>query len=169
MLPIQGMAHFPFQRGCLYIWNDLEKCNIPDIQGVYQHALGIMVISLRQRYAGHAKQAALIAAGSWGAERSRFIITVDEDIDPSNIQQVLWAMATRCEPERDVEVVKECWIGSIDPGVPQVERLRSNFTTGRVIINACRPIYRRGEFPRVVTAGPEAKATALKRWWDAIK
>ncbi len=169
MIPISGMAHFPFQRGCVSVWNDLDRCNIPDIQGVYQYNLGIIVISLKQRYAGHAKQAALIAAGSWGSERARFIITVDEDIDPCNIEQVLWAMAMRCNPERDVEVAKECWIGSIDPGVPQVERLRENLTTGRTIINACKPIYRRGEFPPVVSASPEAKAAVIKKWGDAIK
>ena len=75
----------------------------------------------------------------------------------------------RCNPERDVEVAKECWIGSIDPGVPQVERLRENLTTGRTIINACKPIYRRGEFPPVVSASPEAKSAVIKKWGDAIK
>jgi UbiD family decarboxylase len=169
MIPTRGRGHFPFMYRCVSIWNDLEKCNIPDIQGVYQHAYGIVAISLKQRYAGHAKQAALLASGSKGGERGRFIITVDDDIDPYNLEEVMWAVAMRCEPERDVEVIKETWAGGIDPLVPEVERGRQNLVTGRVIINACRPIYRRGEFPPVATASPEAKAAVMKKWWDSIK
>jgi len=169
MIPTGGRHHTPFMYRCTHIWNDLEKCNIPDIRGIYQHAYGFLVISLKQRYAGHAKQAGLIASGSRSSERFRFIITVDEDIDPYNIEDVLWAVAMRCEPERDLDVIKETWAGSIDPLVPQVERRRENLVTGRVIINACRPIYRRGEFPPLATASLEAKAAVMKKWWDAIK
>lgn len=169
MVPTSGRGHFPFTYRCVNIWNDLERCGIAEIRGVYQHSYGFLVISLKQMYAGHAKQAALIAAGSKGSERARFIVTVDEDIDPSNLEDVLWAVSMRCEPERDVEVIKECWSGSIDPAVPQDKRLRGDFTTGKTIVNACNPVYRRGEFPPTVSASPEVKAAMMKKWWDKIR
>ncbi|MCL5961556.1 MAG: UbiD family decarboxylase [Chloroflexi bacterium] len=169
MVPTQRRGHFPFLYRCVNIWNDLEKCGISDIQGVYQHGYGFLVISIKQRYAGQAKQAALIAAGSRASERARFIVTVDEDIDPYNMEDVLWAMSMRSEPERDVEVLKECWSGSIDPAVPEVKRLRGDFTTGKTIIIANNPVYRRGEFPAVVSACSAAKAAALEKWGDKIK
>ena len=49
------------------IWDDLDKLGIPGIQGVYAHpaaagGFGMTVISLEQRYAGHAAQALALAA-----------------------------------------------------------------------------------------------------------
>src|SRR5688500_8875125 len=43
------------------IWDDLDKLGVPGIQGVYAHpagagGFGMTVISLEQRYAGHAAQ-----------------------------------------------------------------------------------------------------------------
>ena len=61
------------------------------------------VISLKQRYDGHAKRAALIAAGN--VYMGRIVVVVDEDIDPSNMNDVLWAIMTRCDPQRDVTII----------------------------------------------------------------
>ena len=49
------------------IWDDLDKLGVPGIQGVYAHpagagGFGMTVISLEQRYAGHAAQALALAA-----------------------------------------------------------------------------------------------------------
>jgi len=40
-----------------------------------------------------------------GAYAGRWVVVVDEDIDPSNIDEVLWAMATRCNPATDIEFI----------------------------------------------------------------
>ncbi|MFC2003094.1 UbiD family decarboxylase [Chloroflexota bacterium] len=169
MKPLPGQFHFPVNHRCATLWNELEKCGIPDIKGVWQHAYGLMVISLKQRYAGHAKQAALIARGSRSSEYARFIVTVDEDIDPYNIAEVIWAIATRCDPEQDIAIIKEVFSAGIDPLVTPQQRALNDFTTGKAIINACKPIYRRDSFPTVVGASPELKAQIMKKWWDVIK
>ena len=49
------------------IWDDLDKLGIPGIHGVYSHpaaagGFGMTVISLEQRYAGHAAQVLALAA-----------------------------------------------------------------------------------------------------------
>lgn len=36
----------------------------------------------------------------------KFVIAVDEDIDPSSVDAVLWAMSYRCDPASDVQIVK---------------------------------------------------------------
>jgi len=51
------------------------------------------VVALKQRYAGHAKRAGLIAAansymGAWSW-------WWDDDVDPSNLADVMWAITTR--------------------------------------------------------------------------
>ena len=164
MRPLLGMWHFPFNFRCVGVWNDLEKCGIPDIVGVWQHGYGMMVISLKQRYAGHAKQAALIGAGSRSAYIVRCIVTVDEDVDPCNEGEVMWAIGTRCDPERDIEVIREGWSGFIDPLITPEQRARNDTTTAKVLINACRPRYRRDQFPPVVAVSPELKVKILQKW-----
>src|SRR5438128_8974720 len=49
------------------IWNDLDRLGVPGIRGVYSHPAaaggwGMTVVSLEQRYAGHAAQALALAA-----------------------------------------------------------------------------------------------------------
>ena len=44
-----------------------------------------------------------------------FVIVVDEDIDPSDSYDVLWAMATRTDPEKDIDVVRQAWGSKVDP------------------------------------------------------
>ena len=164
MRPLPGSAHFPVDFRAAGVWNDLEKCGIPGIAGVWRDGYGLMVISLKQEYAAHAKQAALIAAGSRSAYIVRCIVTVDEDIDPYNIMEVTWAIGTRCDPERDVEVIKDGYSGPIDPLLTPEQRVRNDVTTAKVLINACRPIYRREQFAPVVAVSPELKAKIMEKW-----
>jgi UbiD family decarboxylase len=36
----------------------------------------------------------------------KFVIAIDEDIDPSNVDAVLWAMSYRCDPANDTQIVR---------------------------------------------------------------
>src|SRR5207245_9328669 len=61
-------------------------------------------------YAGHAKQAGLIASQCHaGAYANRFVVVVDDDIDPADMDQVVWAMCTRCDPREGMETLRGCW------------------------------------------------------------
>ena len=70
------------------IWADLQKLGIPGIQGVFSFpeaagGFGATAVSIEQRYAGHAAQtAALTAQVPAGAYYTKYIIVVDEDVDP---------------------------------------------------------------------------------------
>src|ERR1044071_1553366 len=100
-------------------WNRLEACGVPDIKGVWAYGQPWTVGWICQRYPGHARQAGIIASqtkpGSIGA---RFTIVVDDDIDPSDSQAVLWAMGTRMNPIEDIEIIRRSWSSSIDPMIP---------------------------------------------------
>jgi UbiD family decarboxylase len=85
------------------IWNQLEAAGIPSVKGVWLHdAAGgnlFSVICIAQKYAGHAMQAAIVASQCGGGIRNgRFVVVVDDDINPSDIYDVLWAVSTRCDP-----------------------------------------------------------------------
>ncbi|RLA78168.1 MAG: UbiD family decarboxylase [Deltaproteobacteria bacterium] len=144
------------------LWIELEKLGIPDIRGVYVHGPGnrvVVVISLRQRYLGHAKQVAALAGAilQGGACTGRYIITVDEDIDPSNWEEVLWAVCTRCDPQRYIDIVPGFLTSPLDPMLPPEKRERRDFTTAKVLINACRPYHWKDRFPPVNRAPDELR------------
>jgi len=103
------------------IWNDIEdKLGIPGVTGVYcppaSMGVGMTFVSVDQQYAGHASQVASIAAQCPnGAYFSKFIVVVDDDIDVTDIDQVLWAMSTRANPEDDLDTLTDTWSTWLDP------------------------------------------------------
>ncbi|MBI3935318.1 MAG: UbiD family decarboxylase [Acidobacteria bacterium] len=123
------------------IWNDLEKLGIPGVRGVYcfpaaAAGWGITAVSIEQRYAGHAAQTAALAAQvPGGAYYSKMTVVVDEDVDPTDIHQVLWAISTRCSPEKDVDILRQTWSTWLDPTKnPPEERPYGS----KMLINACK-------------------------------
>jgi 4-hydroxy-3-polyprenylbenzoate decarboxylase len=149
------------------IWSNLENCGITDIAGVWQHVSSLMtVISLKQRYDGHAKRAGLIAAAN--AYMGRIVVIVDEDIDPSNINDVMWAVATRCEPSETIDIIRNGWSSMLDPRIPPADKERGVTSHSKIIINACRPFQWIGNFPPT-TALAQAEAREIEgKWLDAI-
>jgi 4-hydroxy-3-polyprenylbenzoate decarboxylase len=121
------------------IWADLQKLGIPGIQGVWSipeaAGWGMTVVSIKQMYAGHASQVmALAAQCTAGAYFGKYVIVVDDDIDPSNIGQVLWAMATRSRPSESIDILRETWSTFLDPSLnpPEIRPWGS-----KALINAC--------------------------------
>jgi len=137
----------PFRSALL--WDELEKVGVPEIRGIWFHEEGgprlLTAISIKQCYPGHARQVGLLASQvRTGAYLGRFVIVVDEDINPADLSEVLWATTTRCDPEKDIEIVRRCWSGPLDPIIPMSEK---GFNS-RAIIDACRPYEWKENFPR---------------------
>src|SRR5947199_295340 len=80
-----------------------------------------------------------------------------DDVDCSDMDQVLWAMGTRFDPVTDLDIVQKAWSSGRDPMF-----LPGNFNN-RILIDACIPYNRklRGEFPKVVEV-PEDYRTKMK-------
>ncbi len=151
------------------LWHELERSGIPGIKGVWFMRSGgnryLSVISIEQKYGGHAKQVAMAAmSGEEGAFQGRFVIVVDDDIDPSNDQDVLWAVATRCDPATAIDIIDGCWSAALDPIISPEKRARGDYTNSRAIILACRPWYWRKDFPRVNRASDERRARAMAKF-----
>jgi hypothetical protein len=57
----------------------LERSGVSDVTGVWGFFNGLItVIALRQRYAGHAKQALITGAGFRQGDMKTYYVTVDE-------------------------------------------------------------------------------------------
>ena len=151
------------------VWDDLERAGITGIKGVWQLEAGggrlITVISLKQEHIGHAKQAGLIAAGGHGGGyMGRYVIIVDEDIDPTDVNDVLWAVATRSDPDRSIDIIRDCWGTRLDPMVSPEKRERKDYSHSVAVINACKPYHWMKDFPPVNKASEELRKNILEKW-----
>jgi 4-hydroxy-3-polyprenylbenzoate decarboxylase len=140
----------------------LQKAGVEDVLDVWPLAVpGVMVIQIRQRYPGHAMKAALAASGDY---MGRFVVVVDEDINPRDPEEVLWAIGTRCDPETTLTILKGCQTSALDPRIPPDRKKQKDFTSSRAIINACKPYEWIKDFPPTNIASPELRSKVLGKW-----
>ena len=157
-----------FYRGtyrCGAVWNQLEAAGIPEVKGVWAHEAGgsrmWLTVSIKQMYGGHSKQAGLIASQCHaGAYANRWVVVVDDDIDPANMNDVIWAMCTRCDPRDGVDVLNGCWSTHLDPMSYSYEDPRNS----RVVVDACKPFRRKDTFPIVARSSAELDERIRKKW-----
>ena len=149
------------------IWDDMDKLGIPGVQGVYAHpagagGFGMTVISLEQRYAGHAAQClALAAQVPGGAYYTKWIIAVDEDIDPTDMDQVIWAMSSRCHPIEDIDILRNTWSTWLDPSQNPPEKRPYG---SKALINACKEHRYLPVFSKRTTLSREMYDQVAGRW-----
>jgi 4-hydroxy-3-polyprenylbenzoate decarboxylase len=154
-------------RSCLRaatVWNGIEQAGVPDIRGVYLPPPAqrfMIVVAIKQRYPGHAKQAALMASQCHaGAYLGRYVIVVDEDIDITNINEVVWAIATRSDPATSVDILRRTWSGPLDPIIQPGQKGHNS----RMIIEAVRPYEWRDRFPATSAISDETRNEYSTKW-----
>jgi len=148
------------------LWKELETAGIPEVKGVWRYEQAgsrfFNVISIKQSYYGHARQTLHVAAQTTaGAYAGRWVVVVDDDIDPSNIDEVLWAMATRCQPATDIEFIHRSRSTPLDPLCFDKEK---NYYTTLALVDACIPYEEKKNFPRATGATPEYAREVAKKW-----
>jgi 4-hydroxy-3-polyprenylbenzoate decarboxylase len=79
----------------------------------------IAVVAIRKAYPGHAKR---IMMGVWSYLRqftyTKWVIVVDAEIDARDWKDVMWAVATRMDPARDITLVEGTPIDYLDFASP---------------------------------------------------
>jgi len=147
------------------IWDHLEQSGISDIQGIWCHCHTLMVVvSLKQRYAGHAMKALTTVANfNTGASMYRYYVAVDDDIDPLDLKQVIWAMCTRVDPGESIEVMNS-WTSDLDPRLRPEKRDKGDFTMSRMLIDACKPFAWRDRFPLANKFSAEMRKATWEKW-----
>ena len=93
---------------------EIVEVNFP-VYGVFQ---GMMIVSIRKRYPGQGKKVMNALWGLGQTSLTKIIVVVDEDIDPHNIDQVIWAVSSHVNPQRDVLVISDAHTDHLDPATP---------------------------------------------------
>jgi UbiD family decarboxylase len=169
------MARFPAcEIGAYYammrsarILDDLERIGVPGVVAAYSHPAaasgwGMVIVSLKQMYAGHVAQVlALAAQCPAAAYYTKWIIAVDDDVDPTDFDQVMWALSTRCNPSADLDILRNTWSTGLDPSryPPEMRPYGS-----KVLIDACKQHKYLKQFPRSTLLRREVYERVSGRW-----
>jgi len=89
------------------------KGAVPTVVDVHVPAPFSLIVSIKKRFQGQA-QAAMIAAFS-SEMYLKHVIVVDEDVNITNLQEVIWAVATRVQADRDIVIIPGVRGSSLDP------------------------------------------------------
>lgn len=104
------------------------------VNAMYCHGLGT-IISTKSHVGGYGKiMGAKLLATPHGLVYPKVIIIVDEDIDPFNLNEVMWALTTRFRADRDLILIPNAPGSTLDP----TSHPRGLVT--RMIMDATKPI-----------------------------
>jgi UbiD family decarboxylase len=151
------------------IKENIAKAGVPDVTEVWAHEVGgsrlFLAVSIKQRYPGHATQTGQIAATCHaGAYLGRLVVVVDDDVDVSDLEEVVWAICTRCDPATNIDLINNMWSSALDPVIPPEDREAGKLYNSRAVIDACRPFHWKDQFQKVNAPTPEARREAWARW-----
>ncbi|MFI0904408.1 non-oxidative hydroxyarylic acid decarboxylases subunit C [Streptomyces sioyaensis] len=147
---------------CVPLYEQLKK-DFPEVQAVnamYTHGL-VVIVSTKKRYGGFAKAVGMrVLTTPHGLGYAATVIVVDEDVDPFNLPQVMWALSTKMNPAGDLVQV---------PHMPILELAPQAQPAGivdKLLIDATTPVGSdsRGTYGNQVHDLPETAA-----WLDKLR
>ncbi|MER0469131.1 phenolic acid decarboxylase BsdC [Bacillus cabrialesii subsp. cabrialesii] len=104
---------------CVPLYQQLKEAypnEIVAVNAMYTHGL-IAIVSTKTRYGGFAKAVGMRALTTpHGLGYCKMVIVVDEDVDPFNLPQVMWALSTKMHPKHDAVIIPDLSVLPLDPG-----------------------------------------------------
>ena len=138
----------PHNENCVVtgISNEAEimrQCPLPGIRKVHFTSGGggylHVVVSIKKPYDGYGKMVGLSVLGTTPGRTVKIVTVVDDDIDPTDLAQVDWAVTTRVRVDRDVETIKDLSANVLDPTMILSEK-RGGSRADKMVIDATKPL-----------------------------
>ena len=139
------------------------RAEFPEVKAVnamYTHGL-LVIISTAKRYGGFAKAVGMRAMTTpHGLGYVSQVILVDEDVDPFDLPQVMWAQSAKVNPSEDVVVIPNLSVVELAPASQPAG------ITSKMIIDATTPVKPdvRGDFGTPTQDLPETA-----KWADRLR
>jgi 2,5-furandicarboxylate decarboxylase 1 len=93
------------------------RAMVPSVKAVRVPSPFTCYVSLEQRLPGQAKNAIMAVLGA--DLYMKRVVVVDHDVDVFDDRQVNWALATRCQPDRDLVVITHARGSDLDPSTKE--------------------------------------------------
>jgi UbiD family decarboxylase len=89
------------------------RAMVPSVKAVRVPGPFTCYVCIEQRLVGQAKNAIMAVLGA--DLYMKRVVVVDHDVDVFDDRQVNWALATRCQPDRDITIVTNARGSDLDP------------------------------------------------------
>ena len=99
----------------------------------------------------------------------RLVVVVDDDIDPSDLADVMWAVTTRCEPSEQTDIVRNAWSSALDPRIPPDAKPRGITSHSKLIIEAVKPFAWIDKFPNLSALSHEDARAIEDKWGEKLR
>ena len=151
------------------LYNEIVQTGIPNIKAVWCPPFGgtrqLIIVAVKQSYPGHATEVGHIASQTRaGAYAGKYVIVVDEDINPYDIDDVMWAVCTRSDPKQ-IDIINRAWSSPVDP---LIRKPTENYHNSRGIIYAVKPYEWFQDFPQTAVANEKVRKAVFSKWSDAF-
>ena len=152
-MPRTEIDYLESANTCVPIYQQL-RTDFPEVQAVnamYTHGLGV-IVSTKKRYGGFARAVGLrVLTTPHGLGYAKIVIVVDEDVDPFDLPQVMWALTSKVNPAGDVMIIPNLSVLELDPGS------QPPGITSKLIIDATTPVSPddRGHYSQQIHDLPE--------------
>ena len=115
---------------------------IPNLIAIgYHFSSCFLVISIKKRNPWEAKSALYTCLNMLTI--TKYVVVVDDDVDPENWEDVGFALAGRCQPEKDIILINDVLGFDLDPS------LKDGFLTSKIGIDATKPLTDAEKFEKV--------------------
>lgn len=137
---------------------ELVDMNLPEY-GLFH---GLAIVSIRKRYPGHARSAAMGLLGVGQFSLTKIVVVVDHDVNVHDINEVIYAIASTVDPRRDVQIIENAVTDELDHA-SVTPRLGS-----KMIIDATRKLREEvgRDWPERVEPDPEVVRRVDERWGE---
>ncbi len=130
ILPSEAVVHDAVQR----VVPSLKAVHLPPYAGSLFH----LFISIDKRSSGEGKVAGM--AGCIAEPNAKFVVVVDKDIDVYDVEEVMWAVATRVGSDRNMTIINDAMGSHLDPTARDEAGNRGGVLVTKVIVDATLPV-----------------------------
>jgi 4-hydroxy-3-polyprenylbenzoate decarboxylase len=134
----------------------IDELGIPAVVDVAYHPWSpsnhlVVIATDGNPYPGHDKH---VASALWGTKvgaGADWVILVNKDIDITNLNEVIWAMCTRCKPDRDITIIPNFFdFAGLIPQGRDPSMIKQRRGLAKVIIDCRFPAwFKENEIPPV--------------------
>ncbi len=157
---VSGMSSDHILISCITregeILNTLRR-NLPNVTAVHvpHKTCGAFMafIAMKKTAAGEPQQAIMAALGT--EFYTKYVIVVDDDVDVFDMEDVMWAVATRVKAEQDIIFIPGAKGAILDPTSDP-----ESFTLTKMGIDATKPFGR--DFAERLSISPEQRERSLR-------
>jgi 2,5-furandicarboxylate decarboxylase 1 len=129
---------------------------VPSVKAVRVPSPFTCYVSIEQRLKGQAKNAIMAVLGA--DLYIKRVVVVDQDVDIYDERQVNWALATRCQPDRDMVLISNARGSDLDPSTAGDDGFTAKWgmdATAKPLLSEFTPRHR---FPEDVWDGVDVKS-----------